>query len=291
MCSPKESSYTNGVSTRIALIAAVLSLSLKSRLTAQQAPSVQTIIQRSVEANKRDWKADPDYDCLERDLDPDGHTKTYDDLMIFGSPYQKLVAVDGKPLPKQRQGEEAAKLSAEISHRKNESHEQRRERIVKYEKDRERDHQMMEQLTEAFDFTLIGERKLGPNNVYLIKATPKPTYQPPNIETQALKGMEGRLWIDQQSFQWVKVEAHVMHPVSIEGFLAQVEPGTRFELEKGPVAQGVWLPKHYAMKAHAKVLFLIPHQSQDDETYYNYRKASTDPALRDVPAEPGPDHQ
>jgi hypothetical protein len=48
--------------------------------------------------------------------------------------------------------------------------------------------------------------------------------------------MQGKLWIDKDSFQWVKVEAQVMHPVSIEGFLAKVEPGTHFELEKEPVA-------------------------------------------------------
>lgn len=41
------------------------------------------------------------------------------------------------------------------------------------------------------------------------------------------------------------VEATVIHPVSIEGFLAQVEPGTQFKLEKMPVADGIWLPKHF----------------------------------------------
>lgn len=51
-----------------------------------------------------------------------------------------------------------------------------------------------------------------------------------------LRGMEGELWIDEATFQWVKVQARVIRPVSIEGFLARVEPGTRFELEKMPVA-------------------------------------------------------
>jgi len=30
--------------------------------------------------------------------------------------------------------------------------------------------------------------------------------------------MEGKLWIDEKTFQWVKVEATVIRPVSIEGF-------------------------------------------------------------------------
>jgi hypothetical protein len=86
--------------------------------------------------------------------------------------------------------------------------------------------------------------------------------------------MEGKLWIDEKTFQWVKVEARVIRPVSIGGFLAQVEPGTRFELEKMPVAEGIWLPKHFAMKSQAKVLFFFTRKSQADETYYGHHKAS-----------------
>jgi len=57
-----------------------------------------------------------------------------------------------------------------------------------------------------------------------------------------------------------------MYSVSIEGSLAQVEPGTRFKLEKMPVAEGIWLPKHFSMKVWAKVLFFFSHKSQADET-------------------------
>ncbi|MGO9636756.1 MAG: hypothetical protein ACLPSO_02315, partial [Terracidiphilus sp.] len=109
--------------------------------------------------------------------------------------------------------------------------------------------------------------------VYVLQATPRAGYQPPNTETKVLTGMQGQLWIDKQTYQWVKVEAEVMHPVSIAGFLAQVQPGTRFELEKMPVAEGIWLPKHFSMKARAKILFFFSHNTQDDETYFDYRKA------------------
>jgi hypothetical protein len=132
----------------------------------------------------------------------------------------------------------------------------------------------MEQMTKAFDFELLGEQKVGTRTVYVLKATPRAGYQPPNMQAEALTGMQGKLWIDKTTFQWVKVEAQVTRPVSIEGFLARVEPGTRFELEKMPVASGVWLPKHFVMKARAKILFLITHKSQQDQTYFGYRKAA-----------------
>jgi hypothetical protein len=72
----------------------------------------------------------------------------------------------------------------------------------------------------------------------------------------------------------VKVTAKVIRPVSIEGFLARVEPGTRFELQKMPVGDGIWLPKHFAMKSQAKILRLFSRSSQEDDTFSNYHKAA-----------------
>ena len=191
-------------------------------------------------------------------------------MMIEGSPYQELVAVNGKPLPSQEQQREQHELEEVISQRRAESMSERTERIAKYEQDRRRDHLMMQELTRAFDFKVLGERRLGGYAVYLLQALPRAGYRPPNTESEVLTGMQGKLWIDKESYQWVRVEAVVVRPVSIGGFLAVVQPETRFVLEKMPVANGIWLPKHFAMKAKAKILFVFHHQTQDDETYFNY---------------------
>jgi hypothetical protein len=241
-------------------------------------PDVHTIIERSVQANTVDWQQAPEYDCYETDRDDQG-TKTYQVMMILGSPYERLVAVNEKPLSADQQQAEQHKLELAIANRQKESSRQRTQRIAKYEKDRKRDHLLMEQLTVAFDFQLQGMQKMGPHEVYLLKATPRPGYRPPNSQAKVLTGMEGRLWIETKSYQWVKVEATVVHPVSIAGFLARVEPGTRFELENVPVNENLWLPKHFTMKASAKVLLMFTHRQQEDETYFNYHKAAPDHVL------------
>jgi hypothetical protein len=84
--------------------------------------------------------------------------------------------------------------------------------------------------------------------------------------------MEGQLWVDTQAFQWVKVTAKVIQPVSIAGFLARVEPGTDFELEKAPVAPGIWLPSHFAVESRSRILEIIGHRTQEDVNYSGYRK-------------------
>jgi hypothetical protein len=247
----------------------------------RSSPDAQTIIQRSVEANKLDWEAFPKYEFDETDFQPGGHTRTYHVTMILGSPYQQLISVDGKPLSPEQQAEEQRKFQQAIQTRRGETAEKHAKRVESYQKERARDHLLMNQLTIAFNFKLIGEQKLGPYKVYVLKAARRPGYNPPTREAEVLTGMEGKLWIDEQTFQWVKVEAHVIQPVSIEGFLARVEPGTRFELEQAPVGNGVWLRQHFVMRARAKILFFFNHYEQEEERYSNFRLADPSKAVPD----------
>jgi hypothetical protein len=263
---------------RVRLAVLCLAILLPLFAFSEDSVDVHTIIERSVRANNADWQQAPEYDYFETDRDDQG-TKTYQVTMILGSPYQRLVAVNEKPLPTDEQQAEQRKLEQAIAARRKESPRQRAQRIAKYERDRKRDHLLMEQLTVAFDFKLQGTQKLGPHEVYLLQARPRADYQPPNSQAKVLTGMEGQLWIDTKTYQWVKVEAIVVHPVSIAGFIARVEPGTRFELENVPVADNIWLPKHFAMKANAKVLLMFNHNQQEDDTFFNYHKAEPDKAL------------
>jgi len=237
------------------------------------AQDVATIIQRSIDANKRDWEAAPRFDNSERDRTKDGD-KTYAVTMLFGSPCQRLIAINGQPLNPAQQRTEDEKFAKVKLQRQRESPEEKSRRIAKYEADRKRDSIMMEQMTTAFDFRLLGDQTLNGREVYVLKATPRRSYQPPNRDSKVLTGMEGTLWIDHETFQWVKVEAHVTRPVSIEGFLAEVEPGTQFELEKEPVSEDVWLASHFSMKSAARVMHFFWRRGQEDDTYFDYHKTA-----------------
>ena len=256
-------------------------LTLAAAGMAAAAPSIDVpaLIQRSVEANNRDWQAAPNYRYLETDRDHDGG-KTYQVLMILGSPYRKLVALQGEPLSAARQADEQRRLERTIALRRRESPSQRAQRVSAYRQGRERDRELIEQLTRAFNFRLVGEQQLGQHTVVALRAAPRPGYHPPTTDTKVLTGMQGELWIDPETSQWVKVEAEVIHPVWIEGFLARVDPGTRFELEYTPVTRDVWLPSHFAMSSRAKVLLLFSKRGQADETYSGYRKTEAQPVSK-----------
>lgn len=262
----------NRVRRRFSILVPALLLIFARRAAFAQV-DVQQIIQKSVEANKADWKVQPEYDYFVKVKKGDDR-KTYDVRMVLGSPYQMLVAVDGKPLSPDEKADEQRKLEQASEARRKESPEQRSSRIEAWQRGRERNHLLMEELTKAFDFKLKDTEQLNGRDVYVLAATPRSDYQPPNNQAKVLTGMTGTMWIDKQTYQWAKVEAEVVHAVSIEGFLAKVEPGTRFELQEAPVVGGAWLPKFFSEKAHAKVLFVVSKNSSEEETYYDYRKSA-----------------
>lgn len=254
---------------------AVLALSLMYCAGLSAEESASSILQRSVEANSRDWAAVPQFDNSERDRNKDGD-KTYEVTMLYGSPYQRLTALNGKGLSPDRQKEEQQKFERAVEERKHESKEKRAARIAKYEAERKRDRTMLDQMTSAFDFHLVGQQQVDGRRVYELKAMPRKGYRPPNRDSQVLTGMEGTLWIDCDTYQWVKVEAHVTHPVRIAGFLAEVQPGTYFELEKKPVPgdENLWMAAHFSMRSRARVMFVIPHHGEEEDSYFNYHRHS-----------------
>ena len=252
----------------------VLAIAIGCASAADAQPDATGIIGRSVQAIEADWKKAPEYSYIERDVESKHHStptiKTYEVLMIDGSQYNRLIAINDHPLSSDEQADEENKLRAEVLTRGHESERERRKRIAKYIKERDQNHAMLKEMVDAFDFRPAGEANINGHDCWVFDAEPKPGYQPKTRETKVLSGMQGRLWIDKSQYRWVRVEAEVMRPVTMYG-IARVGPGTRFFLEQAPVAANLWLPTHFSVSVKASALGFINQDSSDDETYHQYK--------------------
>jgi hypothetical protein len=135
--------------------------------------SADQIVQRSVTANNLDWKAAPNYAFTESDtIGKAGRTtrKKYQVLMIGGSPYRRLIAINAEPLPAAQARDEERKLQQEIGRRRNEGPGARRKRIAKYAQERRQDHELMREMTRAFDYKLLGNEMMNGHKCYAIEA-------------------------------------------------------------------------------------------------------------------------
>lgn len=250
---------------------------------ATQRPNAAAIVKSSVSVNDADWRAQPAYSHDERDVNvkigQDGkesgkQEKTYRVMMIDGSPYSKLIAVNGEPLSAAQKSQEAARLKSEIARRSQQSKSARSARIQKYQKERAEEHLLMNEMVKAFTFKLSGEETVGGHPCYVLDATPNPNYRPSVEKARVLTGMKGRLWIEKGSYHWAKVHAEVFTPVEFGFFVAKVRPGTQFELLQTPLADGAWLPSRFSQSINARVLGLYSIRNRTDEYYSAYQRES-----------------
>jgi hypothetical protein len=241
-------------------------------------PSAAEIVRRSAAVNAADWKAQAKFSHREQDtkskVDSNGRAtvddvKTYEVMMIEGSPYKHLIAINGKPLSAAQARQEQDKLKREIARRQHESASERQQRLSKYQRDREEEKLLMEQMVIAFRFTLVGRQQMDGVDCYVLDASPDPNYRPPVQRARVLTGMKGRLYIDKAGYHWVRMEAEVTSPVEFGLFLARVKPGTKFELDQAPVGK-VWLPKHFVQSVNTTILGIYGIRNKEEEIYTDY---------------------
>jgi hypothetical protein len=233
------------------------------------------VIQDSIAMINADWEQALNYDFVERDVQVRQNgarsVKTFQVMILGGSPYRRLIALDDHAISPAEEAEEVGKLADEIKRRRRESPRERFRRIDKYQKERRQDRSILGVMAEAFTFRLSGRETLDGHHCWVLEAEPKRGYQPVDRQAKVLTGMKGRLWIDETQNRWVKVEAQVFAPVSFVGFLAKVGPGTYFLLEQERVEGDLWLPKHFSVRVNASALGFIDESSTSDETYRDYR--------------------
>lgn len=239
------------------------------------AAEADEIMAHSVKLAEANWSEAPNYSYIRNEANSEGGAqptrKSYEMLMIEGSPYMKMVAEEGRELSPVTTREEEKKFLREIEKRQRESPRERQKRIAKYAEERDHDHAFLSQIPLAFVFRMSNQWPLENDAVWLLEGTPKPGYTPSTREGKVLAGMNLKFWIDKATCQWLRIEAEVQHPVSIYGLLAKVGPGTKFTLEQAPVAPDIWLPKHFTVHIDATALGFIKKDSVQDETYSDYR--------------------
>jgi hypothetical protein len=234
-------------------------------------PDVETLVQRSLAATEFDWRAEPGYDHRERN-NTGGAANTYQVTMIDGTPYKRLVAINDQLLPPSRERDEQRKLETVIAQRRSESPSQRAARLAAYGRQRDRVGAVLREVGRAFAFTLNGERSIGSRSAYVLAAVPRGDYSSSNADARALANLNGEIWIDRETFHWVKVTAGVQQAFSLFGVFVRLEPGTALEWERAPVEDGVWLTSRLVVRSQMKILSLLPHRKNMDARYYDYTK-------------------
>lgn len=258
-------------------------------LSAQMEPlDVQGIVRRSVQKDRLNAHRARDYTYVQRTetRDRDKHggviktkSETFDVMMIGEERFRKLIARDDKPVP-----EKEARKAQEEFDKALRRHQSQGDKPTKADST---DRAILQELPDAFLFTLVGQESIDGHAVWVIDAKPKPGYRGKAKRWELLTKFQGRLWIDQNELQWVRVEAETIAPVSFGWVLARLDPGARISFQQSRVNSELWLPLRASTELNAR-LGLKKIRNDSVVTWKDYRKYRTDSRVVSTEEAPAP---
>ncbi|MCC6368163.1 MAG: hypothetical protein IT165_31955 [Bryobacterales bacterium] len=243
------------------------------------------IVRKSVHHDQSNWLKAKDYTYIVRSemRRRDSHGKitkvdqrTEEVLILFGEPYERLIAKDGKPLSDSERRKEQQKLDRLMEKRAKESPEERRKRLAAFDRERRKDREFLEEVPDAYDFRMLGDDAINGRPCWKLEATPRPNYQPKHSGAGMLKKFKGKVWIDKQEFQLARLDVETIDTVSWGLFLARLAKGSRLFIEQHRINGEVWMPYRIQVDLDARLALFKRVQGDLDVSFENFRKFQTD---------------
>jgi len=246
-------------------------------------PNPYELVRCSLRADDRNWERRHDYKWVEwvRKVDFDKHgrpkktdVKAFQVLQIEGTPYRRLISRFDKPLSPEEEESERIKLDRAIAERRAETPKQRARRIREYEKRNRRIREPMKEIAEAFRFELVGEDEVAHRRVWVIRARPRPGYRPRSSRAKLFTGLEGALYIDQETCNWVRAEGELVKDLWFGLFLVRMYRGGTVLVENAPVDGDFWAPVRLQYRVKLRIGFFKLLHFEQEIRFRDYRRVN-----------------
>jgi hypothetical protein len=163
----------------------------------------------------------------------------------------RLVAVFDKPLSAVDEQREQARLDALLGDPSRQRHRKQNE-----EEDAGIVFKLLRMLPKAFVYQYAGRGAGASGTVEKFTFKPNPSFDPPDIETQALTSMTGEIWIDAAQERVARLEGHLEQDTDYGwGVLGKLNKGGWLVLEQADVGNRQWRIVRLRMQMSLRVLF------------------------------------
>ena len=123
----------------------------------------------------------------------------------------------------------------------------------------------------AFSVTWTGRETRNGRDCDVLDLQPNPSFHPRTIFQEAITHVVAKIWVDRDSNQMVRAEAHLLRDVSFGGgILGKLYRGGVFSLEQAEISPGLWLPSRYQYDFTArKFLFTFEEHQYIEASQYH----------------------
>ena len=227
-------------------------LSAPGETAAVTPPAVDVVIERMVERSRVGFGDDNGLRHTWRrftvveDLDSSGRvekrrTKEHEVVGRGSVQDARLVKVDGREVPEKELRRES---------------ERERENRSKYAQRGGRKGNLVldEALIRRFRYQWLSNAVVEGRPNHVLAFAPIPRQDTGKIADRIIGQLAGRIWVDEQTFEVSRIEAQSSKRVTFAGFLGEVSR-LSFEIERRPLAGGVWINTHLDSQIEGRALF------------------------------------
>lgn len=215
--------------------------------------------------------------------DSDGNVKSrtmkdYDVFYIGDEPALHLLAKDGKALTGDEKKDEDGKFNKQYDKLK-----KKRAELAgdpkKKAKQQEEDEAQLSDFLRAELFTNPRRVLFRGHEVIAFDVNGNPDYKPKKRIDSIIQKLSGTMWVDEQSREIVRLEAHFAESVKIGGGLvASLAKGSNFVFEQEKINEEVWLPSYAEVHFSGRIVFVKLKQNFIDH-FSDYKKFRSGAAL------------
>jgi hypothetical protein len=238
---------------------------LSPALAQDAAPSAETLLRNAITAQKaqddKGWRFTfrEDEDKFPVDKNgkplPESH-RTFENIMLEGDLYRKLILIDGKPPDDELQ----KKIDAEVERERAARHahpEQTGRHTVKLGD--------LDHVARLCDSKVTGEEQVLGLMAWRIESLPKAGYRPVDKDEEKFLSARRVTWIDQKEGVAIKYLEVFIRPAA--GF----QPGSEIEREFGKHGDA-WLPDRLILRYDVKLYAVVRGRGEARYRYYDYKK-------------------
>lgn len=185
----------------------------------------------------------------------------------------RLIELDGRPLTPEQDAAERSRLNAMLS-----SPEDFAKHVRRDEEGRKSGLELLRLTPKAMLWSYAPGQPQRPQHnaddtpLVVLDFKPDPSWQAPNLQAEALTGLEGRVWIDPRTRTVVHLDADTFRAVNFGwGFLAHLYPGGKVSVDQVEAANGRWVMRHMAQQFTVRALLVKQVRQQNVSDMSNYQ--------------------
>ena len=256
------------VTTALVLAASSPFASLSSAQSSDGRPAANEFVHQIIDNELQAEKNDHSHWMLRLETRKSGKTEVREVVETKDGNLDRLISVNGKPLPEDQRVERERGLQRLVSNPAELKRSQREQ-----DEDQVRSQRLLKTLPDALIFE-YGEQR---GDLVELKFKPNPHFRPPSHEAAVVHAMEGVLWVSGSQKRLAEISGRLTHAVKFGGgLLGHLDAGGHFYVKQEEVQSSYWELVVLDVAMKGKALFFKTIGVQEETKRSMFRRVRDD---------------